>query len=79
MNNEEATGPKIWAGISMKVNIGNYENQDISLGISGIPYDAYKNPEMMQEILASGQLTIQSAMNVMAGEIQRILAVSYGR
>lgn len=75
----DTEGIKVYAGLSMKVNIGNYENQDLSFGISGIPFDAAQNPEFLQSILANGQLTIDRAMGVMAQEMIRILQDKFDR
>ena len=69
--------PKVYASLGMKVNIGNYENQDISFGVSGILYDA--SPELLAEILPTATLTIQRAMNALSEEMLRNLRENYGR
>ena len=72
--NEE---PKIWASLGMKVNIQNYENQDISFGFSGIPVNC--SQEYLDQTVAQGVQRIQFIIEAMATELSRVLKESYGR
>lgn len=69
--------PRIHVSLGMKVNTGNYENQDVSIGIAGVPYDA--SPEYVADVKAKGIRTIQSMTEILAGEMYRIRTEDFGK
>lgn len=69
--------PTVWASVAMKINIGNYENQEISFGVSGIPTDA--TPEVFENLMQESTMTIKSVVDRLATEMHRRLVEDYGR
>ena len=69
--------PKLYASIGMKVNTGNFENKDLSFGISGIPVDC--SAEYLQQVIEAGISRQQIVINAFAAELDRILREDFGR
>lgn len=65
MDNEPR--PTVWASLGTTVNIGNFENQKVDVGISGIPADA--SDEYLTEILDRSRNTIKTVINELANEL----------
>lgn len=75
--NESKGPPTVWAGMAAKINIGNYESNDVNFGFSGVPVDC--SAEYLQEVIAAGIARQQVMIQAMAAEIDRILREDYGR
>lgn len=73
----DTTRVKVWASLGMTLNIGNYENQKIDIGVTGLPVDA--PPEYIQEQLQKATVTLHSAVEHLAKEMARRLQEDYGR
>lgn len=69
--------PTVWASIGTTINMGNYENQKVDFGLSGIPVGA--SPEFIQEQLGKATLTLQQIIQGLAVEMGRIMTENYGR
>ena len=69
--------PTISASIGMTINIGNFENQKIEIGVAGIPVDA--TPEYIEEQLGKATTTINTAVEHLAAEMGKRLKEDYGR
>lgn len=52
--------PKFWVNVGATVNIGNFENMKIDMGISGIEYDA--TSEDIENIMESAQVGIHEVV-----------------
>jgi hypothetical protein len=61
-------GPRIHVSIERKINVGNFESAAVSMGISGIPFDADE-----AEILQAME-TQRLAYSILAGEMKKKIA-----
>lgn len=82
MNKESGTKlsedtPKFYVSLTTKINIGNYESNDVSFGISNIPVNC--TAEYLQEVLQAAIARTQVSLDAMAAEMGRILKEDYGR
>ena len=59
--------PKFHVSLGTKVNIGNYENIDISMGLSGIPVDS--SPEYIESVTVQASGKITDIMNALYAEL----------
>lgn len=71
------SGVRVWASLGMTINLGNYENQKIDIGLTGIPVDA--SPEWIQEQLTKAEITLHSVVEGLAQEMGRRLKEDYGK
>lgn len=69
--------PTFDTNMAMKVNIGNFENQDVGFGFNNIPVDA--SQEYLELMVTNGVQRAQFVLNAMAGEMRRVLTEEYGR
>lgn len=63
--------------IGMKINTGNYENQDISFGISNVPVGA--SPEYLAKVKVEALKTITDVLGTLADELFRLRVENYGK
>jgi hypothetical protein len=56
----EEKGPTVWVSLGMTVNLGNFENQKLDVGLAGIPADA--SPEYLEKVLGEAGKTIDTIM-----------------
>lgn len=77
MVQEQESEPKVWASVGMKVALPGYENQDIHMGVSGIPINC--TPKLLQAHLDGARKTLQEILESLAQEMARILKENYGR
>lgn len=61
--------PTVWASIGQTINLGNYENVKIDIGLSGIPVDCTE--EYLDEQLASAGDTLKKIVFKLAEELQK--------
>ena len=74
---EALTKPKFYASLGAKVNTGNYENKDLSFGISNVPVDC--SAEYLKEVTEAAIARQNYVLNAFAGELDRILREDFGR
>jgi hypothetical protein len=74
---ETDTKVTVWASLGMTVNLGNYENQKIDIGVSGLPVDA--SDEFIALQLNKAKLTLNKAVEGLADEMRRRITEDYGR
>lgn len=68
---------KVWASLGATVNIGNFENNKIDIGVSGIPAGA--SSEYIEEQMKLAVMTIHEIVDDLAAEMGRRLREDYGR
>lgn len=61
--------PKVWASLGQTINLGNFENVKIDIGLSGIPINC--TPEFMEEQLNSASKTLEQIVFRLAQELQQ--------
>ena len=69
--------PKFFVSLGAKINVGNYESRDINFGVSNIPVDC--SAEYLQQVTEAAIARQNIALNVFAGELDRILREDFGR
>lgn len=63
-NNE----PKVWASLGQTINMGNFENIKIDIGLSGIPINC--TPDFLESQLGAASKTLQEIVYRLATELQ---------
>lgn len=79
-NDEDTISPRIptvGASLGMKINLGNYESQDILVWLTGIPVGA--SPEYIAAQMPQAQITLGQVVDTLAQEMGRRLRDDYGR
>lgn len=61
--------PTVWVGLGTKVNIGNYENVSVDIGLSNVPVDI-TDEELTNRILQAN-MTIDKMINGLGEELNR--------
>lgn len=64
---EENKTPTVWASLGTTINIGNFENYKIDLGIAGVPVDA--SPELTQQYIEQGKKTLYAVVMGLGEEL----------
>lgn len=77
MEKPELSGERVWVSMGTTINTGNFENQKLDIGISGVPVGA--SQEYIDEMLKRAIMTSQDVVYVLAKEMGRILKEEYGR
>jgi hypothetical protein len=67
MSETDPRPPAVWASLGTTINIGNFENYKIDIGVSGIPIDA--TPEVIKARLDQAKLTLQQVVFSLAEEL----------
>ena len=57
VENNGYSKPTCWASMEATINIGNYQNEKISVGLAGIPIDT--TAEELEVLLEGGRATIE--------------------
>lgn len=73
----EPKRPTVGASLGAKLNMGNYESQDISIWLTGVPVGATQ--EYIDSLMPGAIKTTQQVVNTLAAEMGRILKEEYGR
>lgn len=68
---------RVWVSLGATIKTGDYENQKIDMGISGVPVGA--SQEYIDELMKAAIMTSQQVIGAMAEEMGRILKENYGR
>jgi hypothetical protein len=68
---------KVWASLGITLNTGNYENQKLDIGVTGIPVDA--TDEYIEEQMIKATGTLNRVVEHLAKEMGRRLKEDYGR
>lgn len=68
---------RIWVSLGTTINTGNYENQKIDIGITGVPVGA--SQEYIDNLMARAIVSSQQVVLALAQEMGRILREEYGR
>lgn len=76
-NEPDSSGPKVWVSLGAKINTGNYENQDVQMGVSNVPVSA--DQEYINTVVSQAQNTLRAVMEGLAAEMGRIMREDYGR
>lgn len=69
--------PTVWASVGATINLGNFENQKIDIGVAGIPINA--SPEFLAEKLSQATVTLHTVVESLAQEMSRRMKEDYGR
>ncbi len=73
----EESKPAVWVGLSVKINTGNFENTDISMGVSGVPIDA--DEATIRTICDQANFTIKRVTDNLAEHMANRLREDFGR
>lgn len=60
--------PQIYCHLTQKLNLGNYESAEVTIGVSGIPYDA--NDEMLDQAMGTIKLSLDKARAELRERVQ---------
>ncbi len=69
MEGEPVRSPTVWASIGTTVNLGNFENAKIDMGMSGVPIDI-SDEEFVARMLQAKK-TLNDIVNGLADELNR--------
>ena len=69
--------PKFFVSFGGKINLGNYESQDINFGVSNIPVDC--SGEYLQEVMNAAISRQRITVEGFAAEFARMLKEDFGR
>ena len=61
--------PTVWASIGQTINLGNYENIKLDIGVSGVPVGA--SEEYIAEKMDAAQKTLHQVVEALAMELKR--------
>lgn len=69
--------PKVWASLGATIRTGDYENQKIDIGVSGVPIDA--SDEQIALLMDQSILTIEKVLEGLGNKMAKIMSEDYGR
>lgn len=75
--NEGNDVPKVWVSLGAKINTGNYENQEVQMGVSNVPVSP--DQEYINAIISQAQNTLRTVVEGLASEMSRVMREDYGR
>lgn len=67
--------PEVWVSVGQTVNLGNFSNVKLDMGVSKVPFDA--TPEEIQNIVEHSVVTAFIAMNNLANRMQQKIEELY--
>ena len=67
MEQPNESRPTVWASMSAKINLGNYQSEDISVGMAGVPIGI--TAAELEILLTDGKKTMAMVVNKLAEQM----------